>query len=262
MSLDSASLNFPASYTGRYYALPLRGRLTPYEGGSFASAASGGAAAHPSASAKPAESNNEKNGFSFAGFLDIINPLQHIPIISSLYRRLTGDEITPVGRVAGDTLFFGVIGLASALVNTAIEKATGKDAGDHVMTALLGEKNKASDPPQHIAGKDADSGVINALAAAPDPGSLRGRVTVHPKVGVAAQTLDAATLDALARTMGSYEPFAHLLPDESNNIRDNASKKPASLPAPTLSAPEAASRYDEALLRMQQGFERYQARKP
>lgn len=272
MSVDSTSHNFPASYTGRYYALPLRGRLTPYEGGSFAPVASVGAPAHPSASAKPAESNNEKNGFSFAGFLDIINPLQHIPIISSLYRRLTGDEITPVGRVAGDTLFFGVIGLASALVNTAIEKATGKDAGDHVMTALLGEKDKASDPLLDIAGKDPDSGVKNALPAAADPGSQRGRVTVHPKGGVAAQPLDAATLDALARTMGSYEPLAHLMPPESNNSSNNTAGKPASnadsgrdspLPPATDRPGQAAvTSYNDALLRMQQGLDKYQPQTP
>ena len=43
--------------------------------------------------------------FSFGDFLDIINPLQHIPIISSFYREITGDEISPHARVIGDTLF-------------------------------------------------------------------------------------------------------------------------------------------------------------
>ena len=34
-----------------------------------------------------------EDGFTFADFLDIINPLQHIPVLSTLYRHLTGDTI-------------------------------------------------------------------------------------------------------------------------------------------------------------------------
>ena len=37
--------------------------------------------------------NGEQQNFSFWDFLDIINPLQHIPIVSNIYRSLTGDEI-------------------------------------------------------------------------------------------------------------------------------------------------------------------------
>ncbi|MBT5013959.1 MAG: hypothetical protein HON02_05865, partial [Rhodospirillaceae bacterium] len=32
------------------------------------------------------------DGFTFLDFLDIINPLQHIPVVGSLYRDMTGDE--------------------------------------------------------------------------------------------------------------------------------------------------------------------------
>jgi hypothetical protein len=44
----------------------------------------------------------------------MINPLQHIPIVSSLYRAATGESINPIARIAGDTLYGGVFGLASA----------------------------------------------------------------------------------------------------------------------------------------------------
>ncbi|MDP6473864.1 MAG: hypothetical protein QF894_03030 [Alphaproteobacteria bacterium] len=33
------------------------------------------------------------DGFGFDDFLDLINPLQHIPIISTIYREITGDTI-------------------------------------------------------------------------------------------------------------------------------------------------------------------------
>ena len=51
---------------------------------------------------------------SFGDFLDMINPLQHIPVVSSVYRAATGDSINPVSRIAGDALYGGIFGLASA----------------------------------------------------------------------------------------------------------------------------------------------------
>lgn len=274
MSIDPQLPVQPASYTGRYYALPLRGRLTPYEGGSFSPAPS----TVPEGDAESAQKARKKGGFSFAGFLDMINPLQHIPIVSSLYRRITGDEITPVGRIAGDTLFFGVIGLATSLVNTAIEKVTGKDAGDHVMTALLGETDRTGENPAMLSGAaqdkaaQPDDGVNNALAATAQPEIRRGRVTVIPKDGIAPQTLDAATLDALARTIGGPEALAHLTPKSaarsSNNNSNNA--QPDTHPGRSATAiagadaqeQAAAVSYNDALIRMQQGLERYQAQRP
>ena len=36
------------------------------------------------------------DGFTFLDMLDIINPLQHIPVVSTLYRAITGDTIEPI----------------------------------------------------------------------------------------------------------------------------------------------------------------------
>ncbi len=55
--------------------------------------------------------------FSFHDVLDAINPLQHLPIIGTIYRHLTGDTIGNAARVVGDTLYGGPIGLATTLVN-------------------------------------------------------------------------------------------------------------------------------------------------
>lgn len=63
------------------------------------------------------------DGFSFADFIDIINPLQHIPVLGSIYRRLSGDTIDPAARVAGGALFGGPIGAALAIAGTAVESA-------------------------------------------------------------------------------------------------------------------------------------------
>lgn len=73
------------------------------------------------------------DGFSFSDILDLINPLQHLPVISTLYRDLTGDEIGAGARVLGSTLFGGIPGLVGSLINVAIEDQTGKDIGEHVL---------------------------------------------------------------------------------------------------------------------------------
>lgn len=73
---------------------------------------------------------------SFWDFLDIINPLQHIPIVSTVYREITGDTIQPSMRVMGDILYGGVIGGMASIANAVIEQSTGKDVGDTVMASL------------------------------------------------------------------------------------------------------------------------------
>ncbi|MBL4739342.1 MAG: hypothetical protein JKY12_00005, partial [Sneathiella sp.] len=70
-----------------------------------------------------------EDGFGFDDFLDIINPLQHLPIISTLYRELTGDTISAGSRMIGGGVFGGGIGLAASAVNAAIQSETGKDIG-------------------------------------------------------------------------------------------------------------------------------------
>ncbi len=72
------------------------------------------------------------DGFSFSDVLDIVNPLQHIPFVSTFYREATGDTLAAAPRVMGSTLFFGPIGLAGALANVFVEESTGKDIGQHM----------------------------------------------------------------------------------------------------------------------------------
>jgi len=73
-----------------------------------------------------------EDGFSFGDLIDIINPLQHIPVVSTLYRETTGDEISAAPRVMGSTLFFGPLGLAGAVANVVVEENTGMDIGEHM----------------------------------------------------------------------------------------------------------------------------------
>lgn len=83
------------------------------------------------------------DGFSFSDLIDIVNPLQHIPVVSTFYRETTGDEISAAPRMMGSTLFFGPLGFASALANVVVEENTGMDIGEH-MTSWVTPNDESS----------------------------------------------------------------------------------------------------------------------
>lgn len=76
------------------------------------------------------------DGLTFFDLLDVVNPFQHIPVVATLYREWTGDQIDPVPRMAGGGLFGGVIGLVASLANVVVEDATGQDMGEHVLALV------------------------------------------------------------------------------------------------------------------------------
>ncbi|MFN4275428.1 MAG: hypothetical protein ACK4FJ_03945 [Ferrovibrio sp.] len=94
-------------------------------------------------------------GFKFADFLDIINPLQHIPIVSTIYRAITGDQIEAGSRMAGGALFGGPIGLAVSVVSAMVNESTGKDPGEHAMAMLGIDLGGKEQPATAVAENDA-----------------------------------------------------------------------------------------------------------
>lgn len=136
-----------------------------------------------------------EDGLTFGDFLDIINPLQHIPIISTIYRALTGDEISPGARIAGGALFGGPIGAGIAIVNAAVEASTGDDIGEIVLAALTDDTAPES-----------SSTIAAASAAAPALAPVSARSMAIPDPAPAASPLPTDTTLALARTM----PFTKL----------------------------------------------------
>ena len=77
-----------------------------------------------------------KGGFSFKSLVDIINPLQQLPIISTAYRELTGDTISTGSKLVGGALFGGGIGFALAIANEIVSGSTGKDIGGNLFAAV------------------------------------------------------------------------------------------------------------------------------
>ena len=81
------------------------------------------------------------DGLTFGDIFDIINPLQHIPIVSTIYRAITGDDIAAAPKIAGGALFGGVIGLVVSIIDTAIEQITGQDTGEHLLALFEGAES-------------------------------------------------------------------------------------------------------------------------
>ncbi|HVM80903.1 MAG TPA: hypothetical protein VMU06_17920 [Stellaceae bacterium] len=114
-----------------------------------------------------------QKGFQFHDLLDIVNPLQHLPIIGSVYRWITGDTIGNLPRIAGDALYGGLIGFASGLVNVLVKEETGRDIGETVVALVTGSDDKpaASAAPQAPASAPTQTPDLAniAPAAAPPP---------------------------------------------------------------------------------------------
>ena len=87
-----------------------------------------------------------KDGEGFFGhLLDVINPLQHLPIIGTIYRAITGDKMCPIEKIAGDTLYGGLWGAVSSIADVAFESITGKSFEDTALTLFKGDgKSKAT----------------------------------------------------------------------------------------------------------------------
>lgn len=93
----------------------------------------------PTADIKPAGTFWQNDGPSFKDILDTLNPLQHIPLVSSLYQSMTGDTLSTGAKMAGDTLYGGALGLLSSIINSIVETQTGTDIGGNILSAITGE---------------------------------------------------------------------------------------------------------------------------
>lgn len=89
-----------------------------------------------------------EGGLTFGDVLDMVNPLQHLPIIGPLYRELTGDTLSPGARLVGGTLFGGPLGLMASAMELGVQDEFGRDPGGMLIAAVKGEDiapNYASD---------------------------------------------------------------------------------------------------------------------
>lgn len=156
----------------------------------------------PAAATQSAQASD--SGSFLDEVLDVINPLQHLPVVGTLYRAITGDKIGDVAQVAGDTLYGGVIGLGSSVANLIFKDATGKDFGDTVLAFVEGLGSDA--PPALADAKPAPVKVADATApqaphAAPPPAATAKAAPRQPAPGQMARTTPAAPPSDPARVV-------------------------------------------------------------
>lgn len=126
---------------------------------------------------------------SFGDFLDVINPLQHLPVVGTIYRALTGDTMSDAARMAGGALYGGPFGVVGALANVIVEREAGQDIGGTAMAWLTG-------------GPDAGTEAGTALADAGQPKTQAAPINAAPVTIAAAN----ASPEALAARAAAAAP--------------------------------------------------------
>jgi len=182
------------------------------------------------------------NSMSFNDLIDTINPLQHIPVVSTIYRDLTGDKISNQARIAGGALYGGVIGLAVSMLNSAVDMATGEDIGGHVMATLFGSDTPSADnkttrvAANTSAPTAADAALITGSITPkkPSPKATASTVTNKP-----AQPLPQLSPEAFNALIGSFaDPEAAKKANAALAREVARTAQPAATPLAPEKAPE------------------------
>ncbi len=85
----------------------------------------------------PAETPAIESGsddYQFSDMIDVINPLQHLPVIGTFYRKWTGDTMKPMSSILGGALFGGPIGAIASTANVVTKSQTGKDIAENALS--------------------------------------------------------------------------------------------------------------------------------
>lgn len=206
-----------------------------------------------SAGAPATQANKGDSEVSFWDFVDIINPLQHLPIISTIYREITGDTIKPLARVAGGALFGGAIGAALAVVTEVVEEAAGLNDGETLLSLFDGDDSAPAGAESQLAAADADgegaatgSAVLPASAgalasAASTPASSAAAAASSAPTAAATTAGDDARFFPMAKAAGAGASDAAFMPIRSTDFRtsDGLARMPAPEKRPLGLAPKA-----------------------
>lgn len=99
------------------------------------------AAGPAAAAASPGKDAAEDDEFGFLDVLSMLNPLQYLPVVGSIYRSVTGDKIPETVRTVGSLvvsgLLGGVVGVAISAASTALQKLVGFDPDEMAQEALV-----------------------------------------------------------------------------------------------------------------------------
>ncbi len=109
-----------------------------------------------SANKTPAAADTENTQNNFDDILDILNPLHHVPVVSSIYKEQANDNISNDSKVIGDVFYGlltgGLLGVIAAIGNTMLKQETDKDVGQHLLAIVEDDKQNRihkNQPAEH-----------------------------------------------------------------------------------------------------------------
>lgn len=150
---------------------------------------------------------------------DVINPLQHLPVIGTIYRAATGERLDPIEKLAGGTLYGGLWGAVSAVAGLAFESLTGKSVEDTVMAWLDGDDEviptaiaAANITPKHSlpSGELPNLHYAEVASAGPDTLEMLALTGAMTAKGVDGETANRA-LYAYRRSMAVTTPYTPVI---------------------------------------------------
>jgi hypothetical protein len=162
----------------------------------------------PAIEPAPSRTHAWKDGasFGFHDLLDTLNPLQHIPVVSAIYRWLTGDTPGNVARIVGDGLYGGPLGLAAGAFSVAVKEETGKDPGEAVLALVTGGSGNAAET--RVAAANSTPPAPAATPAADLPAPLPAAAPPTPASAAPASSTAAAALSpAVPFTADAHPPI-------------------------------------------------------
>jgi hypothetical protein len=101
---------------------------------SLGSANSADTVARPQGVRSVQKNTQRHDDLSFGDVLEMINPLQHIPLVSNLYQNATGTKISPLAHMIGGAILGGPLGFAVAGINAVFEEGTGRSLLENIIS--------------------------------------------------------------------------------------------------------------------------------
>ena len=200
---------------------------------------------------------------TFDDLVDTLNPLQHIPVVSEIYRHVTGDRIGAPARVAGGTLYGGAIGAVASVLSLAISGNEEMGAGDVLLASLIGGDSEAAPQTLTASAENPATAEDASHAAAPDAPLTTASIAAQRPADAPARPAAPAPQAPMAKL--SPEAFDALL----NSFADPAALRDATASlldadedeAVLLSSPAAGPSPADAglVMAMQQAMDKYEA---
>ncbi len=137
---------------------------------------------------------------SFQDVLDTVNPLEHIPVVSGLYRAVTGTTISTGAKLAGDTAYSlllggGVAGLAVSVGSTVADAVSTALSGSDVSANVVKTVTSAPSSGTSLVPDSGQAAVVNALYSSQPASSRFYALGGHPTSAVAAGEYQRAQID-------------------------------------------------------------------